>query len=215
MRGFPCGGCGKHLPFDRPEELLWGTNIGLVCDGCRPSKADELRLSLLRRAGVPGAFLARVSEMRRLPWPASPWVLIDGNVGTGKTWLAIELLLAVPDPREVRFVDWPDFMAGRQESVRSDEHEDPMPALRRFRGLLVLDDLGRERPSEWAAESVNLVLCGRYNDGLKTVLTTNLTLEEVAGRYGERIASRITGSITKPWTPKWKKDRRKRAEVAA
>lgn len=215
-RTFPCGACGKELPADRPEELILGRNAGVICDACRPGKTDEFRLGLLRKAGVPEQFLSRIGEMRRLPYPANaPWVLIQGAVGTGKTWLAVELLLAVKDPREVRFVDWPGFMADRQASIGHDEREDPMLALRRFRGLVVLDDLGRERSGDWATESVNLLLCQRYNDAAKTVITTNLSLSAISELYGDRVSSRINGSISEVWQPKWKKDRRKRIEAAA
>lgn len=215
-RTFPCSVCGRALPTDRPEELILGRNAGLICDSCRPTKIEEIRVGVLRKAGVPEQFLSRLAEMRRLPYPSvAPWVFIQGAVGTGKTWLAVEFLLAVKDPREVRFVDWPAFMADRQAAIGHEDREDPMLELRRFRGMIVLDDLGRERPGDWATESVNLLLCQRYNDASKTIITTNLSLSAISELYGDRVASRINGSISEVWQPRWKRDRRKRIEVAA
>jgi len=52
--------------------------------------------------------------------------------------------------------------------------------LHHFRGLLVLDDLGRERTSDWTAEVVYALVNARYEAQLRTVVTTNLTSAELA-----------------------------------
>lgn len=53
-------------------------------------------------------------------------------------------------------------------------------ALHHFQGLLVLDDLGRERTSDWTAEVVYALVNARYEAQLRTVVTTNLTSAELA-----------------------------------
>ena len=39
--------------------------------------------------------------------------------------------------------------------------------------LLVLDDLGSEKPSEWVEETMNLIVNTRYNERRPTIFTTN------------------------------------------
>lgn len=53
-------------------------------------------------------------------------------------------------------------------------------AAHHFRGLLVLDDLGRERTSDWTAEVVYALVNARYEARLRTIVTTNLTSAELA-----------------------------------
>src|SRR5258708_29543726 len=47
--------------------------------------------------------------------------------------------------------------------------------------VLVLDDLGSVRPTEWRWDTVRLILNTRYNDSLTTIITTNFADEQAAG----------------------------------
>lgn len=56
--------------------------------------------------------------------------------------------------------------------------------LRASKGLVVLDDLGREKASDWTSEMVYALVNARYEALLPTVATTNLTPDElVANGY--------------------------------
>jgi DNA replication protein DnaC len=64
--------------------------------------------------------------------------------------------------------------------------------------LLVLDDLGSERPTEWVEETMNLIVNSRYNDKLPTIITTNYPdnpddsdLNSLKVRVGFRMHSRL------------------------
>jgi DNA replication protein DnaC len=64
--------------------------------------------------------------------------------------------------------------------------------------LLVLDDLGAEKPSEWVEETVNLIVNTRYNERRPTIFTTNYEdlpdeaeLESLKVRVGFRLHSRL------------------------
>ena len=65
--------------------------------------------------------------------------------------------------------------------------------------LLILDDLGAEKPSEWVEETMNLVVNTRYNERRPTIFTSNYEdLPDEAGdpqslkaRVGFRIHSRL------------------------
>jgi DNA replication protein DnaC len=59
---------------------------------------------------------------------------------------------------------------------------------------LVLDDLGKEKPSEWAEEKLYEIVNARYVRSLPIIITTNVGLKAVEARYpwnGEAIVSRL------------------------
>jgi DNA replication protein DnaC len=61
--------------------------------------------------------------------------------------------------------------------------------LRTTRGLLVLDDLGREKVTEWTGELVYTLINARYEAMLPTIATSNLTTSElVANGYWPAIS---------------------------
>ena len=57
--------------------------------------------------------------------------------------------------------------------------------------MLIIDDLGVENITDRRFESLITLLDRRKGDGLKTVITSNLGLGEIARVYGERLASRF------------------------
>ena len=59
--------------------------------------------------------------------------------------------------------------------------------------VLFLDDLGAEYSTEWATGVMFLLIDRRYNAQLRTHITSNLSLEELAGRLNDRVTSRIAG----------------------
>ena len=62
---------------------------------------------------------------------------------------------------------------------------------------LLIDDLGTEPiKRNITLEYLYLILNERLNSNKKTIITTNLNLEEILSRYGERIFSRIANKKT-------------------
>ena len=59
--------------------------------------------------------------------------------------------------------------------------------MKRFQ-LLVIDDLGVERESDYALEIVQLVVDERYKSGIPSIVTTNLTLKELENPKNLRYA---------------------------
>ena len=59
------------------------------------------------------------------------------------------------------------------------------------RGILFLDDIGAENPSEYVRQTSYLIINGRYEREKQTVFTSNLSPTDLADRIGTRIVSRI------------------------
>ena len=66
--------------------------------------------------------------------------------------------------------------------------------------VLILDDIGAEKPSEWAAEKVTALVEERYRSEKLLVAATNLTFDRMAEQIGARIADRLwddgTGKVS-------------------
>lgn len=60
--------------------------------------------------------------------------------------------------------------------------------------LLIIDDIGAERVTEWVRERMVSIINTRSSNGLCTIYTSNLSPEELTEELGDRIASRVLGS---------------------
>lgn len=143
------------------------------------------------------ASLLDVSESLRtevLGWFANPGdgLFILGPAGRGKTYLAaaiIRTLLLIK--HEAFFLRCPDFYADLRESYRSDQSERSIYAkYLKFR-FVVLDDLGNGSLSDFQRYSTTEFLDQRINKKYPTVITSNWTLDQIAEKMDERIASRV------------------------
>ena len=105
-------------------------------------------------------------------------LLIWGDVGTGKTYLAGCIANALLDQgvpvMMTNFSRILNTLTGMYQGDRNRYIDD----FQRY-SLLILDDLGIERNSEFALEQVFGVIDGRYRSRLPMIVTTNLTLTEL------------------------------------
>ena len=70
-------------------------------------------------------------------------------------------------------------------SIRTTELEVLRPVM--TADLLVLDDLGAEKTSEWVEETMNLIVNTRYNERRLTIFTSNY--EDIPGRHRSELAA--------------------------
>lgn len=116
--------------------------------------------------------------------------LLSGGYGNGKSHLAIAAMRAYGWDRSY-FWKVPDFLAWLRERAFGDGPEKtPIDALlRSYREadfLLVLDDLGAENATDWAAEQLYRVLDSRYDAKLPTVITSNVAPDKIDARIRSR-----------------------------
>ena len=60
--------------------------------------------------------------------------------------------------------------------------------------LLIIDDIGAERVTDWVRERVVSIINTRVSNNLSTLYTSNLSPEELKQELGDRISSRVLGS---------------------
>ena len=104
-------------------------------------------------------------------------LLFVGTAGLGKTHLAVGVLSRLVQERGVRglFCDYRELLKSIQNSYNSQVQTTELELLKPVFSaeVLVLDDLGAQKPNEWVWDTVALILNTRYNDKLTTIITTN------------------------------------------
>jgi DNA replication protein DnaC len=117
-----------------------------------------------------------------------------GDVGTGKTHLAVAVMNEVMQRKRVPslFVTVPEFLDNLREAymIPGRDLDEWMDTVKNA-DLLVLDDLGTERPTEWVRERLFVVVNHRYREALPTLFTSNIGPENLPAQLGNRTASRI------------------------
>jgi DNA replication protein DnaC len=155
--------------------------------------------------GVNESLQRAVSHARRLTqaFPAvTRGLFFEGQPGVGKTHLAVAVLKEVVQKSGARglFYDTRDLLrvirSTYDPSIRTTELQILRPVM--TADLLVLDDIGAEKTSEWVEETMNLIVNTRYNERRVTLFTSNYQdipddtdPNTLLSRIGSRMRSRL------------------------
>ena len=166
-------------------------------------------------SGVPYLYASKelvVEEPYCLEWCKHPFdmkaPLLIGKPGTGKThlmWAMRRKLLK--QARINKFTNWTgvklkgvDVKILMESSTQilhnirqgiSNNTSDSILDDKQEAHILMIDDFGVEKISEWVCEQMFLIMDYRLVGGMPTAVSTNLSLGEIAANYGERIVSRL------------------------
>jgi DNA replication protein DnaC len=96
---------------------------------------------------------------------------------------------------KIKFISVPELLLRIRASFKTGSDEDESAILEYFseKDILFLDDMGSEKTTEWVLQTLYLLIDRRYRDMKKTIISSNLTLDELAQKLDDRIASRIAG----------------------
>lgn len=129
---------------------------------------------LRRTPNEQAAYEAAVAFGRRIKAGERPSLFIAGPIGTGKTMLASCLSLdLIKLGFSVLWSNVGDLLRALRATFNSNENEEDVIRRYSLPPILVLDDLGKERPTEWAAEQLFAIFNRRYDLGKTTIVTTN------------------------------------------
>ncbi|MCK5027928.1 MAG: ATP-binding protein [Candidatus Pacebacteria bacterium] len=119
-------------------------------------------------------------------------LFLQGAKGTGKTHLACGYLKEYAlQGQSIRFVTVPDLFLSIRASFGGDTSEEGVVDSWRKTQVLVLDDLGTEKLTDWAYQTLYAILDYRYREMLITIITSNYTKKKLEGKIGERLVSRF------------------------
>lgn len=144
----------------------------------------------------------RLSTALTMEFPAvDRGLLLMGNVGVGKTHLAVSILKGLTERGfDCLFYEFGSLLKEIQDSYNPNTFTSELsvlaPVLRA--DVLVLDELGASKPTDWVRDTMAHIINTRYNDKKLTIFTTNYlderrtdrdeTLED---RIGSRLRSRL------------------------
>lgn len=104
-------------------------------------------------------------------------ILFTGTIGSGKTHLAVGVIKELMGKGvSCLFYDYRELLKEIQHSYNSTVQTTELDILRPVfeTEVLVLDELGAIKPTEWVGDTVSIILNARYNESRTTIITTNL-----------------------------------------
>lgn len=168
-------------------------------------QADMLR-SRLRRAGVPERFLDATADLT-VDLTGGRGVMLFGKQGTGKTTKAAGILKGWMSQNNgaAWFRSGADILTEIGATYSSYDTEQSVIAKYGRCKLLVIDDLGKENPTDQALTKLWQVIDTRYGAMLPTVITTqydlNELVRELSRKGGQQTALAIVSRLYETCQP--------------
>lgn len=159
------------------------------------------------------------SLIKRLRHYAGGSLVLSGNTGSGKTHLAIALMRELEQKQYINqcersikllkegkdvlkywhlrpekcFIAVPNLLLEIRASFREGSSESEEQIIKKYSNvpMLVLDDLGSEKVSDFVLTTLYILINNRYAENMDTIITTNRSLEQIEDHLNARIASRM------------------------
>jgi DNA replication protein DnaC len=161
-----------------------------------PRRHEECFLSNYRPATENVSQVLAFKQAYRLvrEYPAvGRGLLFAGPVGVGKTHLAVAILRGLTEKGVPGlFCEYGSLLKEIQDSYNSVSRTSEMSVLAPIYDseVLVLDELGASKPTEWVLDTMSHIIGRRYNGKKLTIFTTNYT-DERSSPAGETLQDRI------------------------
>jgi len=171
-----CAWCNQQLSnkndfIDKISEKMKESEIGNKYDRCNISQINEKYLEYMK---------------------SSCYLVSD--TGRGKTWMMVAKFKDdIEKNKDSAFTSVTNILLKIKSTFNN--NSDGVDILNYYSNVntLYLDDLGVDKVSEFVIDSLNHIIDNRYNNNLKTIISSNLMIDELSKYLGGRIASRIYG----------------------
>jgi DNA replication protein DnaC len=203
-----CFGTGWEMATEKGVRqcgcIKKGRLRGLIEAAHIPARFSECTLSNFHPAPGNASHLLAYSYAHQIirDYPeVDQGLLLMGSSGVGKTHLGAALLLGLLERGvSCRFYDYATLLKDILRSYNSKSETTELDLLGPIFSVdvLLIDELGAMKPTEWVLDTVRLIINRRYNDRKLTIATTNYPDEAQSGgqetleqRVGVRIRSRL------------------------
>ena len=129
--------------------------------------------------------------------PVSGNLLFNGGTGLGKTFLSACIAREVAAKGYSVAYETASHLFSKLEKHRFHPDEETAEQVKRLNecDLLIIDDLGTELPGQFVTAALYTLVNDRLLAGKPMLISTNLTMDEVAKRYSPQIRSRLEGNF--------------------
>jgi len=199
------GFVGHMVPVDHPD-----FGKAFPCEACRPAREAERRADRLLFADLPHGPRYPMTFETWQPRPEAakalaaakafaqgkaphPFLTLIGGYGTGKTHLAVAAAHAwiTADRGAGRYFQverlLDEMRAGYDRDAGASAHTYCLLDSVIGVSILVLDDLGAQKGSDWATAKLDEIIDARWANGRPTIITTNLPIDKQPGRIADRL----------------------------
>jgi DNA replication protein DnaC len=194
-----CGGTGwKSVTTDddrrvtRCECFMQERAPRLLAQARIPVRYQECELASYKTDGDPSLSTAKMVAERFIEqYPIDKTgLMFIGSIGVGKTHLAVAAIKELIRRKGIPsvFYEYRELLKEIQDSYNGDSQTTELEVLRPIfdAQVVVLDELGAVKPSQWVWDTVSFILNTRYNANRTTLITTNLLDEPALGAPGRR-----------------------------
>jgi len=182
---------------ERKKEIKKNLTTHLTISGIPPKYVNCTFENYQTNTPARKDILLKVQNWVRNGFPRREGLFMTGNNGSGKTHLSVAAMreIMLEGNANCKFVKIPDLLLQIRECINSDFPDAERTIIDKYLNykLLVLDDLGVEKITDWSLQTLYLIIDGREAYMQPTIITSNLTLQGIENKISSRIASRITG----------------------
>jgi DNA replication protein DnaC len=173
---------GKIVPCDCRRSSITAARIARFWQSSQ-APAEYRDCTLESYPGDPSAVPALRAWLE-----TNRWLILEGEYGAGKTGLTVALLRVIAERGDsVLFVNAPAMLRRvRATYAKHDEAESESAVIDSLAeaDVLAIDDVGKERLSEWGSELLYDLVNRRYSAGRRTIVTTNLGVDRLEIHVG-------------------------------
>ena len=177
--------CQSH---DRPQTLLADAKIPPNYRNATLENFNVPQDNPVARTGLGTVLMQVRAFVREYPSVERPGLLLVGDPGTGKTHLAVAALKALIERgHEGVFFDYQNLLDRIRSSydAASGGTNKEVYGAALDKELLLLDDLGAHRVTDWVEDTVTAIITHRCNHKKPLIATTNLPDPEITGPVAE------------------------------
>jgi len=200
---YKCVDCGKVV-FTDTRHYTYAEDI--ICKDCKEKNLiKDIKKNIgkyLQSGGVPPKYLTASSEnlqvdkyKKIISGYEDGGLFMWGSAGSGKTYVAVCIMKKLLEQgKSIIFRSVPRLLLEIKDTFNGQEYSDKeLIEYYSRHDYLLLDDLGAEKCTDWVLQTLYMIIEYRDSHLKPTIITSNLSLDEIRHKLSDRISSRIAG----------------------